>query len=158
VTRARALHTGGDVLLRPAVSDDEASTLDLEARVFGRYLIGRVPPAELVERYRAANRVLFPSPAPAAEAAVVRFARRHPWSVSLLDGAVGLRRPGSLLRNKILVMAAILEASPTFAEVFLPPAAGPVSLVLRVAWLGALAIARAALGMLVYPVASRSRA
>jgi hypothetical protein len=158
VTRARALQADGDVLLPRSVPDDEASALELEARVFGRYLLGRVPQADLVERYRDANRVLFPPPAPPAEAAVVAFVRRHPWSVSLLDAASGLRRPGSLLRNKILVMAAILEASPAFAEEFLPPAPGPIALVLRVAGLGVLAVGRAAVGMLVYPAASRSRA
>jgi len=140
------------------VPDDEASALELEARVFARYLVGRVPPAEIVDRYRDANRALFTAPAPPTEAAVVRVVSRHPWSVSLLDAAVGIRRPGSLLRNKILVMAAILEASPTFAEEFLRPAPGVVSLVLRVVGLGTMAVGRAALGMLVYPAASRARA
>jgi hypothetical protein len=152
------LHADGDVLLPRAVPDDEAAALELEARIFGRYLVGRVPPAELVARYRDASRTLFTAPAPPAEAAVVAFVRRHPWSVWLLDAAAGLRRPGSLLRSKVLVMAAVLEASPAFAEEFLPPGPGPVSLALRVAGLGALAVGRAALGMLLYPAASRSRA
>lgn len=152
------MHLAGDVLLPSAVLDDEASALELEARVFGRYLVGRIPPAELVGRYRDANRVLFVAPPAPAEAAVVGFVRRHPWSVSLLDAAVGVLRPGSLLRNKILVMAAVLEASPTFADEFLPPTSGAVSLALRVFGLGAMAVGRAALGMLVYPAASRSRA
>ena len=146
------------MLLGPAVSDDEESALALEARVFTRYLVRQAPPAELVDRYREANRMLFADPVPPADAAIVRFVRRHPWSVSVLDAAVGLRRPGSLLRNKILVMAAILEASPTFADEFLPPTPRPVALVLRVLWFGTLAVVRAALGMLVYPAAARARA
>ena len=146
------------VISAATVPDDDAAALELEARVFGRYLTGRVPPRELVERYRDANRVLFGSSAAPDELAVVRFVRRHPWSASLLDGAVGLRRPGTLLRNKILVMAAILEATPTFAEDFLRPIPGRVSLALRVVALGTLAVGRAALGMLVYPIATRSRA
>ena len=34
---------------------DEAPALEAEARLFTRYLVGRPPPAELVDRYRAAN-------------------------------------------------------------------------------------------------------
>ena len=33
----------------------EAPALEAEARLFTRYLVGRPPPAELVDRYRAAN-------------------------------------------------------------------------------------------------------
>jgi hypothetical protein len=158
VTGPRTLHPDGDVLLRRAVRDDDAAALEREARIFGRYLVGREPPPDLVARYRDASRAVFPGPAEPVDAALLAFVRRHPWSVSLLDAAVGLRRPGTLLRNKILVMAAVLEASPLFAEEFLPPAPGPVALVLRVVGLGTLAVGRAALGMLVYPAASRARA
>ena len=34
---------------------DDARALEAEARSFARYLVGRPPPAELVDRYRAAN-------------------------------------------------------------------------------------------------------
>ena len=34
---------------------DEGRALEVEARLFTRYLVGRPPPAELVDRYRAAN-------------------------------------------------------------------------------------------------------
>jgi hypothetical protein len=132
--------------------------LEMEGRLFGRYLVGRQPPPELVVRYREANRILLGGSAPGSEVAVVAFARRHPWSIPFLDSAAGLVRPGSLLRNKILVMAAVLEASPTFAEEFLSRTVHPVSLVLRVLGLGTLAVARAAVGVLVYAAASRSRA
>ena len=67
--------------------------LDMEARTFTRYLVGRPPPPELVARYREANAVLFATPVDPVDAAVVDFVRRHPWSVGLLDAAVGLRRP-----------------------------------------------------------------
>ena len=130
----------------------------MEARLFGRYLVGRVPPPELVERYREANRILFGGTAPGPDAAVVAFGRRHPWSIPFLDGAAGLLRPGSLLRNKILVMAAVLEASPSFAEQFLSRTVHPVVLVLRVVGLGTLAVVRAAVGVLILAAAARSRA
>src|SRR5207249_3660259 len=83
-------------------------------------------------------------------------ARRHPWSVSLLDAASGLLRPGSLLRNKILLMAAILETSPAFADEFLPRDARPLGLLLALVAHGTVAVARAALGAVVYAAAVRS--
>ena len=138
--------------------EPEDQELELEGRLFGRYLVGREPPRELVERYREANRILLGGTAPGSDAAVVAFARRHPWSIPFLDGAAGLVRPGSLLRNKILVMAAVLEASPAFAEEFLSRTVHPVSLVLRVLGLATLAVVRAAVGVLVYAAAARSRA
>ena len=138
--------------------EPEDQELELEGRLFGRYLVGREPPRELVERYREANRILLGGTAPGSDAAVIAFARRHPWSIPFLDGAAGLVRPGSLLRNKILVMAAVLEASPAFAEEFLSRTVHPVSLVLRVLGLATLAVVRAAVGVLVYAAAARSRA
>src|SRR5881296_1550844 len=140
--------------LPPGVPQAE---LDMEACTFTRYLVGRTPPPELVARYREANATLFAAPVEPVDAAVVDFVRRHPWSVGLLDAAVGLRRPGSLLRNKILVMAAILETSPAFADEFLTRPVHPVLLFLRVGALGTVAVARAALGAVVYAAAVRSR-
>jgi hypothetical protein len=132
--------------------------LDLEAHAFGRYLVGRTPSAELVARYRAANETLFTEPISAEDQAIVAFARRHPWTVGPLDAATGLFRPGSALRNKILVMAAILEATPEFADEFLLPPVRPLALVLRVTGLGLAAVARTIFGVALLPLAARARA
>jgi len=140
------------------VPESEDQELEQEGRLFGRYLVGREPSRELVERYRDANRLLFAATDPRSDAAVIAFARRHPWSIPFLDAAAGILRPGSLLRNKILVMAAVLEASPAFADEFLSRTVHPASLVLRVLALGTLAALRAAVGMLLYVAAARSRA
>src|SRR5438093_10718892 len=87
---------------------DDARALEAEAHLFARYLVGRPPPAELVDRYRAANAAIFTEPVAREDAALVTFVRRHPWSVSLHDAASGVLRPGSRLRNKIVLMASIL--------------------------------------------------
>ncbi len=131
--------------------------LDTEARVFTRYLVGRMPPDALVDRYRAANAAIFTDPGAREDLALVAFARRHPWSVSLLDASSGLLRPGNLLRNKILLMAAILETSPAFADEFLPRNTSPLRLFLGLLAHGTVAVARAVLGAAVYTVAVRSR-
>jgi hypothetical protein len=138
------------------VADD--AELEAEARLFTRYLLGREPPDELVTRYRDASRALFYEPVDPREAAVADYARRHPWSLPFLEAASALLRPGSLLRNKVLMMSAILETSPAFADEFLPRNASLAAIVLRVLGDGAAAALRAALGAPLLAAASRSRA
>ena len=135
-----------------------SDVLDLEAQAFGRYLVGRTPPAELVARYRAANETLFTDPVSAEDAAIVAFACRHPWSVGPLDAVSGLFRPGSALRNKVLVMAAILETTPAFADDFLLPPVRPLALAVRVTGLGLAVVGRTLLGVALLPLAARARA
>ena len=135
----------------------DSRSLQIEARVFSRYLVGRNPPDELIDRYEKANRALFTEPVDQRDRALVGFIGRHPWSVSLLDAASGVIRPKGLLRGKILTMGAILETSPEFADEFLPREAHPATLVLRVFTLGVVAVACAVLGSLLYGIAIRSR-
>jgi hypothetical protein len=135
----------------------EGGQLEVEGRVFARYLLGRDAAPELIERYAVASRSLLGGPWDPADIALLAFVHRHPWSVSLLDAACGLLRPTGLLRSKLLVMAAILEASPAHAADFLPRASSTPSLVGRVAALGALAVGRALAGVLLYLPVSRGR-
>ena len=126
-----------------------------EARVFGRYLLGAAVPDVLVDRYIAASERLFPEPPTLADAAVVAFARRHPWAVGCLDGAVALRRPAGLLRSKLLVMSAICEAAPETGEAFLPRVVAVPVLVLRLGIAGAMAVLQAVIGLLLLPWVER---
>ncbi len=132
--------------------------LEAEARAFARYLVGREPPAELVARYRDASHALFYEPVDPRETAVVDYARRHPWSLPFLEAASALLRPGSLLRNKVLMMSAVLETSPAFAEEFLPRNTSVGGLVLRVLVEGTGAAVRTVLGAPLLAVASRPHA
>ncbi|HJQ82702.1 MAG TPA: hypothetical protein VKA21_01395 [Candidatus Binatia bacterium] len=138
--------------------DARSRELEIEAHAFARHLVGRTPPPELVARYCDASALLFPGPDAPVDAAVLGFVRRHPWSVSFLEPAAGFLRPGGLLRNKVLVMSAILEASPAFADEFLFRPVGVVTLALRVAAVGTLAVLRTVLGLALYPLAARARA
>jgi len=137
--------------------NDDARALEGEAIAFTRYLLGRTPPAELVARYSEASRVLFGAPASPADAAVLGFARRHPWSVGYLDAAAGLLRPAGLLRAKILVMSAILETSPAFADEFLPRSVPPFSLAVQLVVSGTAAVVRTAVGVALHAAAVRPR-
>lgn len=109
-------------------NDSSDDVLAVEAILFSRYLLQTDPPAEMIERYVAGDRLLFPDQPPESDVAVVAFARSHPAAVSLLDAATALLMPDALLRKKILLMAAILETSPRYADEFLPRAVPPLRL------------------------------
>lgn len=144
------------MLFSRAVSED--TDLEREARIFTRYLVGRDAPDELVARYRDASRVLLYQPPDARETAVVEYVRRHAWSLPFLEAASALLRPGSLLRNKVLMMGAILETSPAFAEEFLPRNVSLLALVFRVLASGTAAVVRTIVGAPLLAAASRSHA
>jgi hypothetical protein len=127
----------------------------VEARIFARYLVGRNPSPAHVDRYVAATRTHFPDPMSPDDAAVLAWVRRHPWSVGPLDAACGLARPGGALRNRVLLMAAVLEATPEFADDFLPHHLGPLALAARVGVAGVVAVANALGGLLLLKLAVR---
>jgi hypothetical protein len=139
--------------MAPDPEDDDALR---EARIFARYLVGRVPPSALLERYRQASRAIW-STAPSLDDPLLTFVRRHPWSVGPLDAAASLLQPGGRLRSRLLTMAAILEASPDCAEDFLPRAASTPRLVWTVIAAGAVTALQAAAGLALLPVARRAR-
>jgi hypothetical protein len=130
----------------------------VEARIFARYLVGRDASPAHVERFVAASRTHFPGPLAPDDAALLAWVRRHPWSIGPLDAACGLARPGGALRNRVLLMAAVLEATPEFADHFLPHHLGPLALVARVGVAGALAVTSALGGLLLLRLAVRRAA
>ena len=135
----------------PASDEDLAA----EARVFARYLVGRDAGPAHVARYVAASRTHFPDPLVPEDAAVLAWVRRHPRSVGMLDAAAGLLRPGGALRNRILLMAAVLETTPDFADDFLPHHVGPLDLALRVGVAGVVAVANALGGLVLHQLVVR---
>ena len=134
----------------------ERRTLEIEARVLGRCLVGRIPSQALIDRYCEANCELGSESAARSEAALLQFVRKHPWSASFLDAACALLRPDGALRTKMLMMAAVLETSTECAEEFLPRATRPLRLVLSLVGYGLVAILRTLAGLLLYPLANRS--
>ncbi len=120
--------------------------------------MGGEPSDALVARYAAAVRTHFPEPPSAADAAVLACVRRRAWTAGPLDAASGLLHPGNALRNRLLLMAALLEATPEFADAFLPRHVGPLALVARVAGAGAVAVVNALVGAVVYRAVARRAA
>ena len=131
--------------------------LRTEAIVFGRYLVDREPSEELVERYCRANETLFTGEVGDRDRAALEFARKHPWSVPMLDAAAGLSGQTPLFRKKLLVMTAIVETTPEFVERTEQRAVGLPRLALRVGFAGARTAFHAATGLALSAVLSRRR-
>lgn len=120
--------------------------LEREARALARYLVGAEISSELAQRYAAMHARLLPAQADR----VTAFARRHPWSLSLLDAAAGLRGMTSPLRRRVLLMANVLEATPEHAARFLPPPRSAASTLAVLGWHGLRAMALTLLGTPLY--------
>jgi hypothetical protein len=146
------------VLSSAAVAPDgQTDPAVIEARIFARYLVRRAPPPDLVERYRDASQAIWGSGGAGADDPLVAFVRRHPWTVGPLDAVTSVLRPGGLLHAKVLTMAAILEASPAFADDFLPRSVSRAALVWQLAAGGSAASLQALVGLLLLPLARRAR-
>lgn len=134
----------------------ERSATRREFHVFARHLLGRRVrlDAALTDRYAQA---VEHHAAAAAPSAVLELARRRPGLVGVLDAGCGLVRPGDGLRRRLLIAAAILEATPTFARDFLPRHNRLPVMVWRLGFAGARAALLAVAGApLVLLVAGRS--
>ena len=95
----------------------EDRILATESTTIARYLIGRAPSLELQHRYAAACRVRLREGADVE----LEFARRHPYSWPFLECRHRAAPPYSGVRERVFLMAAVLEASPEHAEFFLKP-------------------------------------
>ena len=136
---------------------DENEKLREECRVITGYLVGSSPPPELVERYVEANKFHFGGKQSDSDDAVVDFVRRRPGSLPYLDAALALLRPASLLRSKIFLMVAILEATTEFTEYFLPEPFSLPQFLWRLSRYGASISFRFIVGGLIYPFAVKAK-
>ena len=136
---------------------DSQDTLEAQAEVFARYLLDARPTSALVERWKAANRELFTDEPSSIDRSVVAFAIRHPRTLPWLDAAHGLIRPDGLLRRKVRVFCALLEASPEHVNDFAQKPRSLVGFVLELARIGLVAGIHAMLGLLILPFARRCR-
>ena len=99
-----------------------------EADVFGRYLLGGDIDSRTRTLYvRAATELGYDG-----DDDVSRYAKMHPWTISALDGALAVSNSDALLRKKLLLMAAILETQPAYAELFLARERAPADLLVLV--------------------------
>jgi hypothetical protein len=111
-----------------------------EAVVFGRYLGGSVPDERAVALYVKAME-LRPVHRSARDDEIIRFVLRHPWALGLADSALAVSEPRSALRQKLLMMTAILETRPALADLFLPRERS-VFYPVAVGWIGCRAVVK----------------
>ena len=112
----------------PFAAPRDAADLRREAGWFARYLIDAEPSPALVERYVRANANVLHDPPTGADEAVLAFVHQHPWSVGWLDAGTVVLREAPLLRRKLLVMMAIVEATPDHIDRTAPVEAGLATL------------------------------
>jgi len=129
---------------------------DEEAAIFARYLLREPAPAEVLRRYRDAVERLFPDAASPRDRALLGFVTRHPWSVGALDAASALLAAKGSLRQRLLLMAALLETTPEGAAEFLPREPRLGELALRLPVIGLAAAGRLLLGLVLFPIAARA--
>jgi hypothetical protein len=104
------------------------SELAREAAVFTRYFAGRLPTPYVAARYAEAHAAL-PGLAAADghERWLLAVARTAPAGCRVADAWARHAAPASTLRRKLVVLLAILEVSPPFAEVLDQPTGGPAA-------------------------------
>lgn len=122
-------------------------TLAVEARALLGYLGADPPAATLVERYVAANHALFDDDPPMSDETIIRFAVAHRWALPLLDGATSVVLVRSRFRQKLFLAAALLEASTSHVDVFVPGYTSPPVLFVKLSFWSLKAVGKAFLGI-----------
>lgn len=125
---------------------DDTAALRSEAIALTRYLLGASASPEIVQRYIDAHRALLP----AAPDRITAFVRKRPWCAALLDAAAGPRGTREPFRQRVLLMATVLEATPEHASHFLPAPRSRFSTLALLCWHGLRGVALAAVGMPLY--------
>lgn len=125
--------------------------LALECQLFTRYLVGKRAEEELIERYRAANRELLKGSYSPKEQAVLSFSCTHPIALPFLDAASAFVAPHSLLRQKLLIMVALLETTPRFIDSFLVKPQSPIMVIAKLCWCGAVSAVEFVIGFCLFP-------
>jgi len=131
--------------------------LSEEARLFGRHILGSPGiDGAAAARYAEGCAKLFAGPEPRRELALVAFAVRRPWALPFLDAACGLVAPHALLRRKLLLLLAVLEATTTHVAAFTPSPQPRWRLLLGLACWGLLGAGLAVVGLCLLPWARRA--
>ena len=136
---------------------DTSESLKQEGEQIARYLTGVSPPPDILDRYVEAHAWLFRDAVSPREHASVIFARQHAWALPYLDAGLAVLRPHSRLRNKILLMFALLETTPDFIDLFFAESLSKPRALFRMTKTAAKGVLYVILGVALYPFMVRSR-
>jgi hypothetical protein len=103
---------------RVNTSSIETVELRKEAIFIATYLFKRHPKEDVINRYIAGVNIVLNQPLNLPDEKIQSFIRLHPKSLPYLDAASAILYPKRLLRNKILLMVAILETTPDYCDEF----------------------------------------
>lgn len=125
-----------------------------ECRALSRYLAGVEPTAVIEAAYARAHARMPAAQAGAADALdslLLRAALLHPLLTRLADGYARFARPTGLLRQKLVLVCAILESSPPAHRWFDTARSGPVAVAAgRVMLAGTASVLALAAGALLF--------
>jgi hypothetical protein len=94
--------------------------LELEARIFGKYLIGKEISETVIPLYKKAH-VKSHFKFYDDDSRILKFLLKYPSLAGIIDGGLALHNRDSVIRKKIFYMLAILETVPEYSEHFLSP-------------------------------------
>lgn len=97
-----------------------------EAKIFGAYIVGAIPSQDIITRYIHIA-TSSPPPLTTQDKAIISFIYRHPGLLGAIDAYAAFFRPESEIRRRLFIMFAVLEATPEYADKFLPKDRGFLS-------------------------------
>lgn len=122
-----------------------------ECGVFTRHISGRTATPQVSEQYAAAHQVLpGMEPSDGHERWLLRVARLGPVACRIADAWARLAAPEGALRRKLVVLLAILEVSPPYAEQLDQPRGGATLEWLRIAASGVAFAGALAIGLVLF--------
>jgi len=128
-----------------------AGGLAKECDVFTRHISGRPAIPQVSDQYAAAHRVLESmEPRDGHERWLLRVARTGPAACRVADAWARLAAPHGALRQKLVVLLAILEVSPPYAAELDQPRGGPAREWVRMAASGLGFAGALALGVILF--------
>ena len=105
-----------------------------ECGVFTRHISGRPATPQVAEQYAVAHQVLSGmEPSDGHERWLLRVARLGPAACRIADAWARLAAPRGALRRKLVVLLAVLEVSPPYAEELDQPRGGAALEWIRIA-------------------------
>ena len=133
---------------------DEPLRRDLarEGLFYSRYLLGRACDAAHADRYAegCVRLGLIGKDDP-----LVVYTKKFPWSLGPLESTAGFLQPEGVLRSKLLLLTAVLEASPVYTDHFLEKHHRLPALAFRIVALGVRSVIKPLVGLPLYWMVKR---
>jgi len=120
-----------------------------EGQIFGKYILGKEINKKTIEYYVNSFEA-SPMEIIDKEQLLVNKAVNKSWKLPYYDGALSLKNPNHLLKQKLLRMFAILETRPEYAEYFLGKNF-PKGYIFKIGLIGIRGIFRAVVGLIILP-------